>query len=102
MRQVTHKDEMGRLWAVLIPDDAPDSESNRGMVIGPPPLDSLGLPLDAEIRLHNQLFHRGILAERDVDLMAITSAIIATFKIDAARVALLYTDSDILPGEDVT
>lgn len=96
MRETTYEDGEGRLWRVRLPDGVPDEMAEQGVRIGPPPLTSLRLPLEAEVRLHNQLYHRRILTERDARgrLPDIVSAIMATFKIDAGRIAALYAEGD--------
>lgn len=66
MREVTFTDFDGRKWRRLIPDEAPDEQAEYGIPVGPPPLDRLRLPLALEIRLHNELFNRGLFTERDV------------------------------------
>lgn len=63
MKQVEYTDKSGRKTRVLLPDDAPDSNAPMGIVIGPPDLSSLKLPKEIEIRLHNNLYDRGILTK---------------------------------------
>lgn len=66
LRRVEYKDEEGRLSLRLVPADSPDSEAAAGVLIGPPPLTALNLPLEIEVRLQNELYHRGLLTERDL------------------------------------
>ena len=92
LRQVTFVDARGRKWARLLPLPAPDSDAEWGIPIGPPPLTSLGLPGEVEVALHNQLFERGILTERDAKRgrLEIESALRAALRVDAGRVFDLY------------
>lgn len=92
MREATYVDPDGRFLAVLLPDDVPDSEAYRGLPIGPPPLDALGLALPLEVRLSNELFHRRILTEDDARRRPgeIAEAVRAALKLDAMTIAALY------------
>ncbi len=63
--RVTYEDAEGRRWMVEVPFGQ-EGEAEMGIPVGPPDLSSLGLPEEMEIRLHNQLFHRGLLARRDL------------------------------------
>lgn len=55
------------MWRVLIANDAPDEHAARGYGIPfcPVDLSALGLPIDFEVRLHNQLFHMRIASPED-------------------------------------
>jgi hypothetical protein len=88
MREVTYIDPDGRMWAHLLPDDLPDSDAEVGLPLGPPPLAALGLAIDVEVRLHNQLFHRRIFTEADARRRSgdVLLAITAAFKVDVKRV----------------
>ena len=94
MRTVLYTDLFGRKTRVLIPGSAPDSEAALGIVQGPPPLESLGLPLEVEVRLHNQLYDRELftladLRRRPNDLLG---AVLSAMKVDAQRVKQVYQD----------
>lgn len=67
LREVEHKDADGRLSRRLIPVGAGDYESGAGVLVGPPPLGGLKLPLETEVRLNNEFYHRGLLTERDIN-----------------------------------
>ena len=57
MRQVEYTDERGRKYIVSLPDNVPDSEADKGILIGPPDVvDNLGLHEPLATRLHNELF----------------------------------------------
>lgn len=57
---------IGDKWyKVAVPDDAPESSYKYGLRIGPPDFeDMLGTVLGT--KLHNELYHRGLITERDV------------------------------------
>lgn len=92
LRTVSYTDAEGRRWAAELPDGVPDSDAQVGVPIGPPSLADLGLPLDIEVAIHNQLFDRGILTERDIQrrLNEVPSAIAAALRVDANRIAAIY------------
>jgi hypothetical protein len=75
-----------------LPAGVPDSEADRGIPVGPPPLAALGLPEATEIRLHNELFHRGLLRAEDVKRhpAAVVAAVQAALKVDAGLVMDCY------------
>lgn len=66
MREVVYIDEDGCKYKTLIPDDAPDSHAELGIIVGPPDLSALGLPLEFEVRLNNLLYARGFFTASDV------------------------------------
>lgn len=94
MRQVSYEDDKGRLWMVSLPDNVPDSDASMGIPIGPPPLESLGLPEDIEVALHNQLFHRGLLTAKDLKKRRgeIISALIHSLSVTGRAIMQLYLD----------
>ena len=92
MRDVDYIDDEGRSWRVRVPDDCPADRFPEGIPIGPPALTQLELPLAVEVRLHNQLFGRGLLTRRDVlwrpqDVFA---ALQAAYRVDVQRLQTLY------------
>lgn len=93
MREASYTDLQGRQWAVLVPDDVPDSEAYRGLPLGPPPLESLGLPATIEIRLHNELYARRLFTEHDARARVheISAAISAACRLDAMTVQALFS-----------
>jgi hypothetical protein len=97
MRQVSYADAAGRQFVTMIPDAAPDSEARKGVPVGPPSLTPLGLPKQTEVRLHNQLFSRGLLTQFDVEQRPgeVVAAVLAAFKTDALRVMALYSGQDM-------
>ena len=91
MVRANYQDEEGRMWATMVPVGHED-EASIGIPIGPPDLSPLGLSLAQEIRLHNQLFNRGILTSKDLrgrgkDVFA---AIQSALQVDVAAVTGLY------------
>ncbi len=100
-RRVTYTDDAGRRWTVLLPDDKPDSDAPMGIPVGPPSLESLELPEELEVRLHNALHDRGLLTARDIKVRRshLTGALQSAFRVDIVRVAALYAVEK--GGEDV-
>lgn len=92
MREASYTDMQGRQWAVLLPDDVPDSEAFRGLPIGPPPLELLDLPFAIEVRLHNELFNRRIFTARDARARVheISAAIASACRLDAMTMLALF------------
>lgn len=92
MRRLVHNDG-GRKTLVEIPDGKPDSHARYGVVIGPPDLSALGLPSEIEIRLHNELFARGILTHRDAKKrrQEIVNALHSVFAVNAERILNIYS-----------
>lgn len=96
LRKVSYTDSDGRKHMALLPAEIPDTEAEKGVPLGPPPLEGLNLPNEIEIRLHNELFHRGIFTPKDALLRRseIVSALQAALKVDAGKIVDLYIGSD--------
>lgn len=79
------------MWAVLMPEND-DSDPSMGIPLGPPDFSELGLPEDTAVRLHNQMFARGILTKADLrgKQREIFAAIQAAYKVDISRVTAVY------------
>jgi hypothetical protein len=92
MKRVSYQDSEGRNWATLLPEDMPDTHASMGLPLGPPSLATLELPLDAEVRLHNQLYARGIFTydQAKAARQEIFAALQAAFKTDTDAVVQLY------------
>lgn len=92
MRNVTYKDRRGRLFNVNVPDGAKEEDYRHGIVVGPPDLSDLGLPSTFEVRLNNELFHRGILTYMDAKKRRtdVVAALQAVLKVDADKVLMQY------------
>jgi len=80
------------MWIVELPEGAPDSDASKGVPVGPPSLKPLGLPLDIEVRLHNELFHRGLLTKNDAvrHKQDIGSALQSTLKLSIHDILNTY------------
>lgn len=93
-RETSYKDRDGRWWQVLVPSETPDSEAHLGIPVGPPSLETLGLPERYSIALHNELFHRKIFTEREARRRAsdIASAIRSAFSVDVQEIISLYRE----------
>lgn len=65
--RTVYLDDTGRQWAVLVPPGRED-DAALGVVIGPPDVRDVlpDLPEGLAVRLHNELFVRGLLTERDL------------------------------------
>jgi hypothetical protein len=89
MKLVDYEDDMGRKFKVSLPDDVPDVEAEFGNALGPPLLDSLHLPHDMMVKLHNFLFDMNIYTAKQAQMnrQHITSAI--------QRICGLHTESII-------
>jgi hypothetical protein len=96
MRKVNYTDSAGRKFVVLVRDQDPDSKASSGIRLGPPDLSFLGLPIDVEIRLNNQLFARGMIEVPKLD--EVQYALQAALKVSAQEIAALYQGA---PGEIV-
>lgn len=92
MRRTQYIDEDGRKWAVDLPDGVSDESAAIGVPAGPPSLASLDLPLELEVRLHNQLFDRAVLTARDAKVKreSVLSAIQHALKLDVQKVIAVY------------
>lgn len=88
MRRAIWTDPSGRRWTTEIPDDAPDSDAEIGVPIGPPSLDFLDLPEALAVRLHNALHDRGLLTYEDVRRRRpdVSSAIISAAKLGVGEI----------------
>lgn len=99
MREVTYTDFDGRKWRRLLPEGVPDEEASSGVPAGPPPLMSLNLPLDLEVRLHNELFHRGLLTAADINgkRVEVRSALMAALRLDVEAISAVYHAGALTP-----
>ena len=94
MRETSYTDSKGRHQAVSLPEGLPDSAASLGLPVGPPCLESLGLPQEVEVRLHNQLFARRIFTAREAQARRqdVFAALQASYKVDAQRIIQVYLD----------
>lgn len=96
LRRTSYKDLDGRQWAVDVPAGVSDKDAHMGLHVGPQPLTELGLPLETEVRLHNELFRRGILTltdakKRRAELFA---SLQAAYAVDSERLIELYAGAN--------
>lgn len=96
LKRVSYTEDSGKKVMVLLPQEAPEEEAQKGILIGPPEIESLGLSEEATVRLHNELFERGILTPKDAlrGRDQIMYALQATFKVDVDRIVELYVGED--------
>jgi len=97
LKRVMYTDSDGRKRVVLLPEEYSEDQAEAiGIPVGPPRLDELGLPLELEVRLNNELYNRGILEPNDAlrkraDIMG---AIQSALKIDTDIIVTLYIGKD--------
>lgn len=92
LRHAFWTDQDGRIWRTVIPEDAPEHEARKGVPAGPPSLLPLGLPMDVEVRLHNELVARKVFTYDDARRRRadVSNAIVSALKVDTSRVIDLY------------
>jgi hypothetical protein len=92
LREVDYTDADGRVWRVRVPDGCPEDMYASGVPVGPPSLGALGLPLEIEVRLHNQLHRRQLWTRKAVLARPndVQGALQAALKVDMQRLQLLY------------
>lgn len=92
LQRITYTDESGRKKVVLLPEESKDSDPSIGIPIGPPSFEDLGLPLETEVRLSNELFHRGILTAQDAlkHRDELLRAVQAALRVDAENLLGVY------------
>jgi hypothetical protein len=92
MKLVDYEDDMGRKFKVSLPDDVPETEAELGNPLGPPLLDSLNLPHDMMVQLHNFLFDMNIYTARQAQgrRQDITSAVQRICAIHTEAIIALY------------
>lgn len=88
-------EKLGKKYKVIVPDDSPSEMWVYGIPVGPPDLSSLGLPPSIEVRLHNELYNRGLIQKIDVQrrMPELVAACMAAFKVDAQILAELYEEN---------
>lgn len=83
-----YKDDEGRWWVVAVPEG--ETDLAMGIPIGPPDLSGLNLPLNIEVRLHNQLWSRGLITAKDIrgpnGSREVFAALQSALKVDVASV----------------
>ena len=96
MRQSSYTDSDGRKWAVWLPEGVPDRDASLGLPLGPPPLD-LDLPEGLAIKLHNELFARGLFTYGDVKRrpQEVVEAVRAVIRVTRERVMAAYLNTEV-------
>lgn len=96
MKEATYTDGAGRQWATLLPDNAPDTDAEMGIPLGPPSLEGLNLPTEIEVRLHNQLFARKIFGHKvaTANKLNVQGAMQAVLKLDVLRILEIYRNAE--------
>ncbi len=94
MQEVDWADEAGRKFRVRVPDACPPELYSSGIPVGPPALTRLGLPLEIEVRLHNELHGRRLLTRQDVLARPrdVIGALQAALKTDLQRLQQVYAE----------
>lgn len=97
---IEYTDTEGRRSLRGLPAGVPASKAAQGVPLGPPSLAELGLPKEIEVRLHNQLFARGLFTEQDARAKPgeIHSAIVAALRLDVQRILAVYQGSGAVNG----
>lgn len=92
LRRVTYTDDMGRKWVADLPEGWPDDLASAGLPVGPASLEALGLPLEWELRLHNELVARNLLTHADVASRPqdVEAALRAVLRVGAREITELF------------
>ena len=85
----------GRKYRVIVPDEAPPENWPYGVIVGPTDLSVLGLPLEIERRLHNELFSRGLITLRDIrrNMQNVQGALMAALHVDVQLILQAYEEA---------
>jgi hypothetical protein len=92
MMIVTHVDELERKTVVQVPEGTPESKYGQGIIVGPPDLSGLDLPEEVTTRLHNELYHRGIIRRGDAKARRpeIQAALQSALRVDVELIVTIY------------
>lgn len=92
---VTHVDDLERKTIVQVPEGTPENRYAQGIVVGPPDLSTLGLSEEVTTRLHNELFHRGIVRRGDARMRRpeVHAALVAALRVDVEHIVNLYEEN---------
>ena len=90
-RRVEYRDEIGRLWQMQVPEGY-ETMPEAGICLGPPDLSDMGMPVDVEVRLNHELYHRQLFTQADVRRRPneLQAAIQAALKLDVGKLRNLY------------
>lgn len=94
MSESTYLDSWGRMFAVYVEEGR---DPSTGIIKGPMPLDTLGLPQEVMVRLHNELYIRGLFTLSDVQRRPndVLGAIQAAYGVDVQTIQALYAGGSI-------
>src|SRR5881392_3875623 len=94
LKRASWTDTEARKKVVLIPEES--NQAEMGIPVGPPDLSELGLPLELEVRLNNELAARDILTPIEAlkGRAEISSAIQSALRVDVDRIIQAYTGPD--------
>lgn len=86
--------KVDKKYKAVVPDGSDPSNWQYGVIVGPPDLSGLNLPYDIEVRLHNELYVRGLIKSVDVrrNMQSVTGALMAALGVDAQRIAQIYEE----------
>lgn len=92
LQRIEYTDTDGRKKVVLLPEGTSKEQAEIGIPVGPPNLEALGLPLELEVRLSNELFNRNILTQTDAlkRRSEIAYALQAALKLDVESILNQY------------
>lgn len=85
----------GKKYRVIVPEGAPQDTWAYGVIVGPPDLGSLGLPIEVERRLHNELHARGLITAVNVrkNMQLLQGALQAALRVDAQLILQAYEEA---------
>jgi len=85
----------GRKYKAVVPEGSDKETWQYGISVGPPDLSELGLPLETEVRLNNELFVRGLITLADVkrNMSSVQGALQAALRVDAQTIVQLYEEA---------
>ncbi len=91
--RAVHQDTEGRHWVTKVPVGQEDM-AYMGIPVGPPDVSGLGLPEAVAIRLHEQLYQRGLLTRKDLRGRGkeVFAALQSAYRVDTAAVMSAYRD----------
>jgi len=101
IERVDYEAQDGRKFRVEVPLGCLPEDYDAGIPVGPPDMDALleerGWSKDARVRLHNQLFSRGLFTYRDVCAKPqhLEGALKAALKTDMVTVHEFYRQEQI-------
>lgn len=85
----------GKKYKVVVPEGALEENWQYGVIVGPPDLSKLGLPYELEVRLHNELFNRGLITIPDVrrNMQSLQGALQAALRVDVQTIVQAYEEA---------